>query len=536
MMQFLWLTFVFFANLWACGGVEVAIETADVKQAPSKSQQVFLDVVIARLRPAATGALTRDENAKVTGAHCKVLAKCDADNKLRALRKAGTARIMGDPRVVTLNGRRAEVFLSDGEVPVPCMDNNGAETIDYVEYGTRIAFLPIVKGNGKIYLEVRPELKTPCPTAGTTIGTTTVPGFNMQSANVAVEMAEGQTLTIGGLTACEDGHLPILGSVPFIGSLLQQIDFGSEEQEVVIMVTPRLVNPTECTTGNHIPCNKSVAANPKTTTQANPLLIDDLVEIWQGMTQTRSKAVAEQKKCVEELTEALRILEYYRQKKDLFTELQVEQVRSQLLEANALRIAEELWSANERDKVTAIILRQIENARGPITLTPAHISRLENEGLSDRIIDALKARSKAVERTDEGRASHPRMPVLPPMVPEGSSCEDPPGQQEILRAMPRVSRGVSCVYNEYRDDVEFTVEKMTDRVDPPRAYPFIGQAQLHRCHWKCTVYFTETIELGYPSPFRARRRRAEVVYIDKDHLHVCPASASSVAPTDAEFE
>src|SRR5262245_61905516 len=125
-----------------------------------------------------------------------------------------------------------------------------------------------------------------------------------------------------------------------------------------------------------------------------------------------------------------------------------------------------------------------------------------------------------------------RTPVLPAIPPgHRSFCEDPPDAQEILRTMPRVTRGVPYIYEEFRDDIEFTVKKLVDRVDPPRFFPLIGPAQLHHCHWECTVYFTETIESTYPFPFRVRRRRAEVVYIDKDHLHLCvssPDAAQSV--------
>ena len=115
-----------------------------------------------------------------------------------------------------------------------------------------------------------------------------------------------------------------------------------------------------------------------------------------------------------------------------------------------------------------------------------------------------------------------RVPILPPIPPgHRPYCEDPPDQGEILRAMPRVARGVPYIYEEFRDDIEFTVEKMIDRVDPIRFFPLIGPAQLHHCHWKCTVYYTETIESSYPFPFRYKHRTAQVIYIDKDHLHLC---------------
>jgi hypothetical protein len=118
--------------------------------------------------------------------------------------------------------------------------------------------------------------------------------------------------------------------------------------------------------------------------------------------------------------------------------------------------------------------------------------------------------------------SDTRTPVLPP-IPAGFRplCEDPPDHAAVLRAMSRVPRGIPYIYEENRDDIEITVAKLVDRIDPPRFFPLVGPAQLHHCHWKCTVYYTETLESNYPFPFHVRRRRAEVVYIDRDHLHLC---------------
>lgn len=123
-----------------------------------------------------------------------------------------------------------------------------------------------------------------------------------------------------------------------------------------------------------------------------------------------------------------------------------------------------------------------------------------------------------------------RTPILPPIPPgHRPLCEDPPDRAEILRAMPRVTRGVPYIYEEFRDDIDFTVEKIGDHIDPPRFYPLIGPAQLHHCHWKCTVFYTETIESSHPFPFRAKKRRSEVIYIDKDHLHLCIAGQEGQA-------
>jgi hypothetical protein len=115
-----------------------------------------------------------------------------------------------------------------------------------------------------------------------------------------------------------------------------------------------------------------------------------------------------------------------------------------------------------------------------------------------------------------------KTPVLPPIPPGYRPlCEDPPDRAEIIRTMPPIARGVPYFYEEFREDFEFTVEKIVDRVDPPRFFPLVGPAQLHHCHWKCTIYYNETVESNYPFPFQVKKRRVEVVYIDKDHLHLC---------------
>jgi len=122
-------------------------------------------------------------------------------------------------------------------------------------------------------------------------------------------------------------------------------------------------------------------------------------------------------------------------------------------------------------------------------------------------------------------ATDHKTPILPP-IPAGYRplCEDPPDRAQILRTMPRVARGIPYTYEEFRDDIEFTVERLVDHIDPPRFYPLIGPAQLHHCHYKCTIFYTEIIESGYPFPFQCKRRRIETVYIDKDHLHLVATS------------
>ena len=127
-------------------------------------------------------------------------------------------------------------------------------------------------------------------------------------------------------------------------------------------------------------------------------------------------------------------------------------------------------------------------------------------------------------RLDEklGHKDDHRTPIMPP-IRDGYPapvCEDPPSDREVQRALPKGIRGVPWVYEEFRDDIQITKSRIVDKIDPPRFFPLVGMAQLHHCHWECAIYYTETIESSHPYPVYLRKPRTQVVYIDKDHLHL----------------
>jgi hypothetical protein len=118
-----------------------------------------------------------------------------------------------------------------------------------------------------------------------------------------------------------------------------------------------------------------------------------------------------------------------------------------------------------------------------------------------------------------GRGDDRRTPVPPPVRAEPPpGCNDPPDEADVLRAL-RPPAGSSPLCESTRDNVQVVTELLVDRIDPPRFYPLVGTAQLHHCHWKCTVYYTETVRFLCPFPGQLRSVRSQVVYLDKDHLH-----------------
>src|SRR5439155_16413362 len=72
-----------------------------------------------------------------------------------------------------------------------------------------------------------------------------------RSANVAVQMEDGQTLAIGGLIQnrvdSNASKVPVLGDLPFFGAAFRNMTYTETEEEMIILVTPRLVDAVDCT-------------------------------------------------------------------------------------------------------------------------------------------------------------------------------------------------------------------------------------------------------------------------------------------------
>lgn len=164
---------------------------------------------------------------------------------LDALRHDNLMKIMAEPTLVTISGRAAS-FFAGGQVAIPEAGALGTTGVDYKSYGTTVNFIPIVLGNGRIRLEVRPEVSELDYANGTTISGTTVPGFRSRKADTGVELMAGQTLAIAGLVQsrveAENRGVPWISEVPYLGAAFRKVEEKVNEVELLILVTPELVD------------------------------------------------------------------------------------------------------------------------------------------------------------------------------------------------------------------------------------------------------------------------------------------------------
>lgn len=115
-----------------------------------------------------------------------------------------------------------------------------------------------------------------------------------------------------------------------------------------------------------------------------------------------------------------------------------------------------------------------------------------------------------------------RVPILGPVTSGGMPrALDPPSEDEVMRALESCEGGVPFLWEKSRDNVRVVVEPIADYVDPPRVYPLIGPAQHHHCHYRCTIYYSETVRRWWPVPETTiDEDSVQVVFIDHNHLHI----------------
>jgi pilus assembly protein CpaC len=167
---------------------------------------------------------------------------------LEALRQDNLMKVLAEPALVTVSGRPAR-FLSGGEFPILVPQSLGTVSVEYKSFGTELDFVPIVLGNGRIRLEVRPRVSERDLSGGVTLDSVTAPALRTREVETGVEMQAGQTLAIAGLVQsrdeAENRGLPWVSEVPYVGALFRRVHHERNEIELLILVTPELVEPMD---------------------------------------------------------------------------------------------------------------------------------------------------------------------------------------------------------------------------------------------------------------------------------------------------
>lgn len=169
---------------------------------------------------------------------------------LDAAETVGLSTTLAQPNLTTLSGESAE-FLAGGEYPIPILQgsNTSNVTVEYKKYGVSLSYAPTVLANGRISMRVRPEVSELSSDGAVTLNGFQIPALTVRRTETTIELGSGQSFMIAGLLSNNSQNtiqkLPGAGDLPILGSLFRSTSYKRGETELVIVVTPYLVNPVD---------------------------------------------------------------------------------------------------------------------------------------------------------------------------------------------------------------------------------------------------------------------------------------------------
>lgn len=163
---------------------------------------------------------------------------------LQALERNGLARTLAEPNLTSISGESAD-FLAGGEYPVPTGSDRDGITVTFKPFGVRLSFTPVVLSEGRISLKIATEVSELTAEGAVTVNAITVPALSVRRASSTLELPSGGALVMAGFISTQmrksaEG-LPGMKDLPVLGPLFQSNDFIRSETELVVIVTPYLV-------------------------------------------------------------------------------------------------------------------------------------------------------------------------------------------------------------------------------------------------------------------------------------------------------
>ena len=171
---------------------------------------------------------------------------------IKALQEQNVLEILAEPNLMTESGKDAS-FLAGGEFPFPILQSSGGSggfagiTIQFKEFGVRLNFTPTLTPDGLIHLKVKPEVSSLDFTNALTLQGFVIPALATNRVESEMDLTDGQSFAIAGLldnrVTEQLQKIPGIGDIPILGKLFQSRSVNKSKNELLIVVTPRIVHP-----------------------------------------------------------------------------------------------------------------------------------------------------------------------------------------------------------------------------------------------------------------------------------------------------
>ena len=203
--------------------------------------------------------------------------KYDLGTVIRAMQQRGLFQSLAEPNLVAQSGKEAS-FLAGGEFPVPIAQGSGANlaiSVMFKEFGVRLNFTPTINGD-RVNLKVRPEVSTLDFGNAVVLNGFRIPALSTRRTETEIELRNGQTFAIAGLLNNQMQStmqkIPGIGDIPILGYLFRSKVASKEQTELVVMITPEILQSDSVGVTNTLPRTPDTFMPPVTEKQAKPPL------------------------------------------------------------------------------------------------------------------------------------------------------------------------------------------------------------------------------------------------------------------------
>ena len=163
---------------------------------------------------------------------------------LDTLKARGRVRTLSTPKLLAMENQEAQVIIGDriGYKVTTTINQVTTESIEFLESGVILKVTPSVDGQGRIMLDVHPEVSTGNIADG-------IPSQTATAITTQLLVPDQKTVFMGGLmkqrlTEVHDG-VPVLGDLPIVGRLFSNREKVSVNTETVVLITPYLIDERE---------------------------------------------------------------------------------------------------------------------------------------------------------------------------------------------------------------------------------------------------------------------------------------------------
>lgn len=185
--------------------------------------------------------------------------KRDIDLILKYMQSLGKTQILSNPKIAVINNQEARIHVGEKQAYVTTTTTTGqttstvSEQVTFVDVGIQLSVTPTINDEGYVTMKIKPEVSSVVSTLVTPSGNK-IPIIDSSMAETTVMVKDDSTIVIGGLRKDEKtsayDQIPFLGKIPVIGYLFKTGSKKTERTELLVMLTPHIVEGDKLMEGN----------------------------------------------------------------------------------------------------------------------------------------------------------------------------------------------------------------------------------------------------------------------------------------------